>query len=144
MYSIANKRHTEHTAHPTKYPQQYFKDKECRKCSTVFKPNAPSHLYCSQQCADVALQDKYLMRNYNLTLDDYLKMLEKQNNLCLICNEEGFIMDKAKHKLKLVVDHNHETGVVRGLLCHNCNRGLGLFKDKVSVIQKAINYLERK
>ena len=46
------------------------------------------------------------------------------------------------HKSKLVVDHCHATGKVRGLLCHNCNRALGLLKDKISVLKNAIQYLE--
>lgn len=46
------------------------------------------------------------------------------------------------HKSKLVVDHCHDTGIVRGLLCHNCNRALGLFKDKIEVLKNAIKYLE--
>jgi hypothetical protein len=46
------------------------------------------------------------------------------------------------HKVKIVVDHCHTTGAIRGLLCHNCNRALGLLKDDINVIKNAINYLE--
>lgn len=46
------------------------------------------------------------------------------------------------HKMKLVVDHCHVTGKVRGLLCHNCNRALGLLKDSVDNLSKAIDYLK--
>lgn len=46
------------------------------------------------------------------------------------------------HKLKLVVDHCHKTGRIRGLLCHNCNRALGLLQDDVGVLRKAIGYLK--
>ena len=42
----------------------------------------------------------------------------------------------------MVIDHNHETNIVRGLLCHNCNVGLGHFKDSVGYLKEAINYLE--
>lgn len=143
MYSLANKRQSEQTASPDKYPQQYFKEKECRKCQTLFKPKAPSHLYCSDKCADVALQDAYLKRNYGITYDVYLKMLQDQDSKCYLCESEGFIMDKTKHKLKLVVDHCHETGKVRKLLCHNCNRALGLFKDNKEVILAAAEYVSK-
>lgn len=81
------------------------------------------------------------MRNYKITLSDYERMHEDQGGLCKICGGEGFVM-ASHHKLKLVVDHCHETSVVRGLLCHNCNRGLGLFQDNVSFLNNAIEYLK--
>ena len=84
----------------------------------------------------------YLLRNYSITLNDYEYMLKIQNNKCSICKTEGFVMDPKRHKVKLVVDHCHSTGEVRGLLCHNCNRALGLLKDNVDVLYNAINYLE--
>jgi len=46
------------------------------------------------------------------------------------------------HKTKLVVDHCHSTGKIRGLLCHNCNRALGLMQDNVETLQNAIDYLK--
>jgi len=49
---------------------------------------------------------------------------------------------KEVHTSKLVVDHDHKTGDIRGMLCHNCNRALGLFKDSVVNLKSAIEYLE--
>ena len=69
-------------------------------------------------------------------------MLTRQNNLCAICKKEGFKINK-NTALNLVVDHCHVTGVVRGLLCHNCNRALGLFKDNIESLNTAILYLEK-
>ena len=141
-YSLKNKPQAEMTATPSKYPQGYFKEKSCRWCSSAFIPFAPSHMYCSQNCVDEALTEKYLLRNYNITKKDYTDMHTDQNGLCAICRKEGFLMDK-NHKVKLVVDHCHSTGVVRGLLCHNCNRALGLLQDDIATINRAIEYLER-
>lgn len=56
----------------------------------------------------------------------------KQNNKCFICDEEA----------KLVVDHDHSTGKVRGLLCSICNTGIGMFKDSTKNLEKAIEYLK--
>jgi hypothetical protein len=68
---------------------------------------------------------------YGISQDRYEEILGSQNGVCAIC----------KGLEPLVVDHNHATGVVRGLLCHACNRGLGQFKDNISTLQTAIDYL---
>lgn len=141
LYRRSNKPVTEYTASPDKYPQGHFKPKPCRRCGTTFEPVAPSHLYCSQECADTAFTEAYLKRTYGISYEEYLQMLEEQGHVCAICGEEGFVM-KSTHKLKLVVDHCHTTGRVRGLLCHNCNRALGLFKDSPGRLLRAVEYLK--
>jgi hypothetical protein len=141
MYLQRNKPQQKSTASPDKYPQKYFKDKTCKCCKKLFSPIAPSHMYCSQGCADIGVQDAYLYREYGITSKDYYKMHSDQSGLCKLCNKEGFTMAE-HHKLKLVVDHDHNTGKVRGLLCHNCNRALGLFKESIDSLNNAIRYLE--
>lgn len=67
--------------------------------------------------------------------------MEEQNYLCVICNEAGFQMNsRVYHDLN--VDHDYKTGKVRGLLCHNCNRALGLLKDDIERLKSAVRYLE--
>lgn len=132
----------EQTAIPNKYPQGYFRPKKCKCCKEEFTPHAPSELYCSDECKDKASFNAYLKRNYGIAYRVYHQMLESQNNKCAVCGGEGFIMNKDRHKLKLVVDHCHATGKVRGLLCHNCNRALSLFHDNIETLTKAINYLK--
>lgn len=129
------------TASPRKYPQKYFKDKPCRWCKESFKPVAPSHLYCSDTCKDKGLADNYYSNNYGVGLLQVEQILKNQNNLCAICGEEGFKMNE-HIKSPLNLDHCHETGKVRGLLCHNCNRALGLLKDNKERLNRAILYLE--
>ncbi len=131
------------TATPDKYPQGYFKTKPCRNCSKVFIPIAPSHLYCSQECRHLGYENNYFRKKYGVNSVVIQKLFNKQNNVCAICEEVGFKMNEHV-KSPLNVDHCHETGTVRGLLCHNCNRALGLFKDNIDVLQKAINYLKGK
>jgi len=75
-----------------------------------------------------------IARRYNITIEQYNEMLTSQNGLCLLCDKEP---------KKIVVDHCHKTGKVRGLLCDECNRGIGLLKENVEVLQKAISYLNK-
>lgn len=84
-------------------------------------------------------------RNYNLklkfgiTIKDYDELLVLQDNKCAIC-----LTDASQFKKRLAVDHCHKTNVVRGLLCSDCNRGIGLLKDSAELVARAANYLERK
>ncbi len=80
-------------------------------------------------------RDKYLKR-YGITHDDYKKMLAAQGGVCAICKGE-----ETKRWTHFSVDHNHETGEVRGLLCHTCNTGLGQFQDSPEMLAEAANYL---
>lgn len=129
------------TTSPKDWPQGYFKRKSCKTCNTDFEPQSPCHLYCSDKCAAEGKTSKYLERTYGITFLDYSKMLAEQESLCRICKGPGFKM-KDHHNLLLVVDHCHDTKQVRGLLCHNCNRALGLLQDSVSNILAAKDYLE--
>ena len=78
-----------------------------------------------------------LKYKYGITVQIYNEMLEKQQNKCAICNIVEHSVD-----IPLCVDHNHHTNKVRGLLCKKCNSALGLFKESLNTIKKAINYLE--
>ena len=70
----------------------------------------------------------------------------KQNGLCAICKTSPEItVDKnGRHSGGLRVDHDHDTGVIRGLLCRNCNSGLGYFKDNKQIMENAVKYLDDK
>lgn len=76
-------------------------------------------------------------RQYGITVDDYNRMLATQNDGCGICGVKT-PGNRTKH---FHVDHCHSTGKVRGLLCHKCNRALGLFSDNVDVLLQAAKYL---
>ena len=141
MYAGSNAKKSKQIKDSSKYPQGYFKDKPCGKCKLDFKPHAPSEKYCSDGCKDHAAADGYLKRVYGLDFNEYKLLLESQDNKCKLCLGEGFTMKKS-HKVKLVVDHCHTTGKVRGLPCHNCNRALGLLKDNKDTIQRALAYLD--
>jgi DNA-directed RNA polymerase subunit RPC12/RpoP len=77
-----------------------------------------------------------LKRKYNVRWKDYLNMLKEQDYKCAICKTDIKEFNSAH------IDHDHNTGEVRGLLCRDCNLGLGYFKDRVELLKDAIKYLE--
>lgn len=137
-----NTKQKDMTAHPSKYPQRSFKEKSCRWCNNIFEPKAPSHLYCSQTCADDAHTDKYYRKRYGCGVVEVREMYEAQKGMCAICSSFGFKMLDT-HVSGMNLDHCHTTGKVRGLLCHNCNRGLGLMKDDPNILETAARYVRR-
>jgi hypothetical protein len=86
-----------------------------------------------RRAADPDLRDKCRVQSYGLSLQDYRAMLERQGNICGICKTPG---------KPLCVDHCHATGKVRGLLCRDCNLGLGNYKDNPVFTRAATAYLE--
>jgi len=81
-----------------------------------------------------------LLKKYGITIAQYEAMLAKQNGVCAICGKPpagGKTSSSSLH-----VDHDHKTGENRGLLCNNCNTGIGKFFDDVELFRKAIKYLE--
>lgn len=75
-----------------------------------------------------------LRRRYGIGIDDYERMFHRQSGQCAIC---GKSVDGVLH-----VDHDHKTGRVRGLLCFDCNSGIGKMKDDPAVLRRAATYLE--
>lgn len=123
----------------TKYPNGYFRDKSCKTCGSVFTPTNPCQLYCSVACKG---KNAYYKRNYGIDEATLEQMKKDQDYKCYLCHSEGFLIGKNNHNEKLAVDHDHDTGKVRKLLCHNCNRALGLFKDNPELMRKAATYVE--
>jgi hypothetical protein len=78
------------------------------------------------------------LNKYGITIEIYQKMLIEQNGTCKICNQH-----ESKFKKKLCVDHCHQTGQVRALLCSACNQMIGLAKENVETLQAAILFLEQ-
>jgi hypothetical protein len=81
-----------------------------------------------------------LKRRYGMTVEEYEVFEEKQKSLCAICKQP----ENARYFRRLCVDHDHETGKIRGLLCHMCNTGLGKFADDVELLRAATIYLEER
>ena len=122
----------------------------CQGCDETFialaiKVRRGKEKYCSKQCYNLSRQkskqeNKYstekshqLKYKYGITLEDFENMRTSQDNSCGIC--------EVIFKGTPYVDHCHSTGKVRGLLCSNCNTGLGMFEDDVDRLREAIRYL---
>lgn len=135
--------------------------KTCRRCNELkdesafakCKANASGlQSYC-KACNASDKRERYgakeraqrrsqLLRKYGLTHDAFEAMLRGQNFTCPICIEP-FQLDDFKGPKGPVVDHCHQTGTVRGLLCQLCNKAHGLFKDDLAALQNAATYLTR-
>lgn len=82
---------------------------------------------------------KNLKREYGISLDDYNRILLRQNG---VCANSACSAKRSKNGHRLCVDHDHETGEVRGLLCFSCNVSLGHMRDDIGRLAGLISYLE--
>ena len=97
------------------------------------KPCQNARTYESRQRLHGGSREYHLRRRYGIGVKVFDEMLEDQDGKCLICEKPA-----PEH-----VDHDHETGKVRGILCFNCNQGLGNFRDDMRSLIRAVNYLMR-
>src|SRR3990167_1364689 len=92
--------------------------------------------------ADPELSRWRIVRHrYGIEKADYLAILQAQENRCAICRSEGTVRNGVGERYPLHIDHDHETGVIRGLLCYRCNNGIGLLGDPAA-LRAAADYLE--
>ncbi|WP_406212558.1 endonuclease VII domain-containing protein [Streptomyces decoyicus] len=114
--------------------------KLCRTCGEV-KPHSEWHRNATSSdglstrckaCRAVQSRAGHLKRQYGMTEAERDAMIKAQFGICPICLEPG-----PRH-----VDHDHDTGKVRGVLCFSCNAALGQFKDRPDVLRRAAEYLE--
>lgn len=99
---------------------------------------SPNYKHGRSQTKEYDLE-LHMKRAYGLDFKDYERMLETQNGVCAICSSPP----PNNRKTRLAIDHCHKTGKVRGLLCDKCNRSIGLLKDDVNILAKAIEYLNK-
>lgn len=132
--------------------------KDCKYCDEPFQPNRPSNVYCSVRCrwtwnnkrkrervasGEIPAQrhkpeyhrEYALKRKYGLTLAEWEAMFDEQGRVCRICRSDE-TTGKGWH-----TDHDHQTGVVRGILCYDCNIMLGHAKDSITRLEGAVAYL---
>jgi hypothetical protein len=115
----------------------FYLDSTGRKTNARCKPCHKKHV--SKYWHSKSREEKQATRvraMYGIEPEEYLQMHKSQQGRCAICGEEPTT------KRGLHLDHCHETGKVRGLLCHGCNTGIGSFGDDPELLKKALDYLK--
>lgn len=116
-----------------------------KKCKLCKEDKCESEYYdkrrtwcktCSREYRNTKGRNKQLLERYGINIKEYNDMLVKQNYCCAICNKHI-----SELSVNLAVDHCHTSMKIRGLLCFNCNSGLGRFKDNTEFLLKAVTYL---
>jgi hypothetical protein len=103
---------------------------------------------CSRACKEVdhvrsgRARDAHLRRKYGITADDYDQLLAAQGGGCALCGIKPEDLTTGRYRTFLHVDHCHDTGQVRGLLCPDHNLLLGRFGDSVEMFKRIVEYLE--
>ena len=115
----------------------YFQRRACRPCvrehQRRFRNSKPDYNHV-----------RNLQRRYGLSVDEYQTLLANHNFACAICKVEISDTVGYKSKRSVVVDHNHETGDVRGILCSKCNLVLGHARESTEILYQAIVYLSER
>ena len=106
------------------------------RCKTCAKQDTQEWYYKNQNKA----KDTRLRKAYGFGLDEYNARLLAQENKCSLCDKE--FTTGSFGPMSPVVDHCHQHGHVRGILCNECNRGLGYFHDNPSALRRAAKYIE--
>lgn len=106
--------------------EEWIIQKPCIECTKKYKKEKVSEV-----------KNIRLKKAYNISNDEYNIILLNQNNSCAICEKH-----KSNFNKELSVDHCHNSNKIRGILCNDCNVGLGFFKDDIRLFKKAINYLK--
>ena len=117
------------------------KQHRCKECSKYFTQQATKEWRANNPQSNKASNLRAKAKSkYGLPLEDIWQMLFRQNGKCLIC-KRIIDFDSPDKCDKPHVDHNHETGKVRGLLCLTCNTGLGMFGDSPDLLEAALTYI---
>lgn len=106
---------------------------DCKSCHSI---RATKYYFSHKEHHRKASRRYSLKVEYGMSLEEYEARSQEQKFLCKICGKP-----QSKER-GLAVDHDHQTGEVRGLLCNTCNSALGGFQDDVDLLKRAINYLE--
>lgn len=120
--------------------------KKCLNCEeekelSEFTPKKGSPMGVESNCKNCRAI-KMVNKRYNLKENERDILLQKQNGVCAICKNIESVKHQHGKTRHLSIDHDHNSGKIRGLLCGACNNGLGRFKDNIELLENAIKYLK--
>lgn len=116
----------------------------CMECNNTNRRRRYHEDESRRAAVRLASRKSQLKCIYGMSLDDYDILLGQQGGVCAICeNPETQRSNKNGAIDSLRVDHDHDTGKVRGLLCSKCNFGIGQFQDNIDLLKRAIVYLRK-
>lgn len=119
--------------------QKYVSTNQCVSCARIAKV---AHRKRHPEHTKNQKKKHHLSNMYGLSQKEYDSLLWNQNFVCAICEQPETVIHHKNNKIRtLAVDHCHLTNKIRGLLCINCNQGLGKFKDNPKILIKAAAYL---
>lgn len=116
----------------------------CLACQAPVHADGRFDPYCHTCTRSMKMRGGMFKKNYGITFEEYRVMFNQQCGACASCRKPA-VLHRAKksRELVLVVDHDHITGRVRGLLCNNCNMALGLMGDNSEGVRRMLHYIER-
>jgi len=110
--------------------------------ATQPKRNEAARKYRATEKGKRKSSNTYLRANYNISIEDYEKMFAEQRGLCFVCKQPERRIAKSGQLMALDVDHNHQTGEVRKLLCHACNVSIGFLDESSDRMRALADYIE--
>jgi Recombination endonuclease VII len=142
--SRCKKEKTIHEFHKNAANKTYGVESYCKDCKgPVQKAQRNKGWQINPDTLRLKIRGRNLKRQFNIGIEQYSLMHQQQNGSCAICHKVETTKTPRGGKRMLSVDHCHSTGLIRGLLCNNCNKGLGCFSDDPKVMLAAISYLNR-
>jgi hypothetical protein len=106
--------------------------KHCMECNRKYEKS-----YRKSPETKLVTRNSNLKQKFGIDLEQFEEMKRLQGNECAICNQEP------QNERELVVDHDHTTGEIRGLLCYSCNSAIGLLKEDPELFARAYDYMTR-
>jgi len=109
----------------------------CKECANATSRKHHARRMKTDRRYKESKRESYLRFKYGIGCEEYEELLSKQDHTCAVCGKE--LKSRGGHTH---LDHDHITGKIRGMLCTNCNRGIGHLQESITVLEAAVVYLK--